>query len=74
MGADPDADATQAVGRPSLTNTDRLQSHLKPKGLASALLKAWITASPSDRPAKLLAAIEAFNQQEEPPDGQAAAQ
>ena len=53
---------------PVLTNVDRLRAHLKPGGLASALLDAWVAGDPPDAEWRLSAALEAFHKPKQATD------
>jgi hypothetical protein len=46
---------------PVLTNADRLRAHLKPEGLAVALLDAWTGGDAADAQSRMMKALEAFH-------------
>jgi hypothetical protein len=55
----------EADSTPLLTNSDRLRAHLKPDGLANALLDAWLADGPADIESRMLKALEDFHKNQE---------
>jgi hypothetical protein len=67
--ADPPTDATAAESAQPLTNFDRLAAHLKPDGLAHALLAAWRHGDPVGAQARLRDAVDNHFAKKVPSDG-----
>ena len=54
------------------SNADRLRAHIKPDGLASTLVDAWLAVAPADAQTRLLKALEDYHKPKQgTDDGQA---
>jgi hypothetical protein len=56
---------------PVPSNADRLRAHLKPEGLAAALLDAWLAGGPSDVQTRMSTALQDFHRPKQNGDDRA---